>query len=573
MRDFVWLAVYVGIVVRLTWPLAAHLTTHLPRPNTICDFDQLQMIWALAHACRRLVTDPARLFEANIYHPVQHALLYAESGLGAVPFFLPTFLATGNPILASNVMLIGSVALTAWGLHLLLARWTGFAGAGVAAAAAFLMTPWVLWTWAPGAPNYAVLQWVPLVVWLAAGAQPSRGRTVALGLVLALQGATSPYVAAGVLAPVGVLALAHLARSRDRARGLAIVRALAIAVTLLLVVYGGYAWIRWREPTMPQHTWWPGGTFRAFAFPSDLFFARHRPNAVPFATFLLIGAGAAGAAFRWVRRTSTEGDAVAWRHGALWAVTGLLVSLPPTLLWFGSPIELPHVRLLQRTPLFDLMREPQRMGVASLFGLAILAGAAYAALARALSLVPGLRPGLSRVGLAVLVVGGDYFTYRSVAWPPSSFGAPVLPARYPLLHPTPLSAAIVEALRTDGGVVLQLPAKRPARLKTVAVNAEAMLASIAHGRPILNGYGGYHPSDFPATLALTARLPDPAALAELRRRTGVTRVLVRGERTVADQRAAFEAIARAGTGSGLALAARDGPDLLFTVTDPTDGTP
>ena len=125
-----WLALYVGVVGWLTWPLAAHLTTDLPHAHVICNFDQPQMIWALAWTSHRLLEAPAQLFDANIYHPMPHALLYAEAGFGALPFFFPTFVATGDPTLAANVMFLGSLALTAWGLHLLLHRWTGSVGAG-----------------------------------------------------------------------------------------------------------------------------------------------------------------------------------------------------------------------------------------------------------------------------------------------------------------------------------------------------------------------------------------------------------------------------------------------------------
>jgi hypothetical protein len=566
----VWLAAYVALVIRLTWPLTAHVATHLARPNLICEFDQRQMIWALAYASHRLTTAPWRLFEANIYHPTPHALLYAESGLGAVPFFLPTFLVTNDPVLSGNVMLLASLALTAWGLHQLLARWTGSSGAGLTAALTFLWTPWVLWTWAPGAPNYVVLQWVPLIVWLAA-TPTSRARVIALGLSLAAQGSTSPYVAAGILAPIGALAIVRLARRERRADGVALVVALAVATTALLLVYGGYAWMRWQEPAMPTHTWWPGGQVRQFDFPRDVFLGRHRPNAIPLAMFALIAVGGLCALVRRLRgQEMPPPHGIAWRHGALWSAVGMLVSLPPVFVWFGHSIDVPHVRLLQGTPLFDLMREPQRMGVGALFGLAILAGVAYAELSAAVTRVPGVRPGLARLALITLVAGAGYYTYLFVVWPPESFAERVVPPAYPIVRTSPLPATIVAEIRRRDAVVLQLPAKRSGRLKTVKANADAMLDSTAHWQPIVNGYGGYYPADFPALLELAGRLPDDAALAELRRRTGVSMILVRGATALLVQRAAFEEVARRGEAAGLRLIRRDGADLLFAVVDPVE---
>jgi hypothetical protein len=336
------------------------------------------------------------------------------------------------------------------------------------------------------------------------------------------------------------------------------VGALAVAVALSLVVYGGYAWVRWREPAMVQHTWWPGGYFRTFRFPYDLFLARHRPNAVPMAMFLLIGAGAACAL---VRRRGGP----AWRHGALWAAVGMLVSLPPTLVWFGREIPLPHMALLEHTPLFDLMREPQRMAVAALFGLAVMAGAAYAELAGVVARVPRMRPAVARGALLTFVLVAAHFSYVNLVWPASLFGLRLLPASYPIAAAPRPSAALADELARRDGVVLQLPAYGDTDLDTVRANAQAMFESIGHWRPLVNGYGGYYPEGLRDTLALAARLPDADALAELERRTGVTLIVVRGATATAEQRDAFEALARDGGGAGLQLVRRDGDDLLFAV--------
>jgi len=167
-RALATLAFYCVILGWLTWPLAGHLTTELPRTKFICDFDLRQMIWALSWQAHTLLTAPWRLYEANIYHPTPHALLYADAGFGALPYFLPTFLATNNPVLASNIMFLACLSLTACTLHLLVARWTGLASAGFVAAGTLLATPWVLWTWIPAAPNYAVLHMLPGIVYLTA---------------------------------------------------------------------------------------------------------------------------------------------------------------------------------------------------------------------------------------------------------------------------------------------------------------------------------------------------------------------------------------------------------------------
>jgi 4-amino-4-deoxy-L-arabinose transferase-like glycosyltransferase len=93
-RALLLLVLYATLVAWLTWPLAAHLTSHLPNTQPACNFDTLHMAWALAWQSRALVSAPTTLPDANIYHPTPHALYYGETGFGALPYFLPVFLAT-----------------------------------------------------------------------------------------------------------------------------------------------------------------------------------------------------------------------------------------------------------------------------------------------------------------------------------------------------------------------------------------------------------------------------------------------------------------------------------------------
>src|SRR5262245_59020352 len=141
------LPLWVAAVLWLTWPLAEHLGTHLPATRATWQFDGLYGAWALAHETRALLGHPTTLAEAGIFHPARHALFYGPTALGALPFFAPVFLATGNPALALNVVFLGGLALTAWTLHLVVQRWSGSALAGAVAGATWLATPYVNWIW------------------------------------------------------------------------------------------------------------------------------------------------------------------------------------------------------------------------------------------------------------------------------------------------------------------------------------------------------------------------------------------------------------------------------------------
>jgi len=132
------LVLWTGVVVFLTWPLAAHLTTHLPG---IAPLDSLLVGWALAHQSHALSTAPWSFPDGNIYWPSRRALYYGEAGFGAVPYFMPPFLATGNPTLALNLVLLVGLVLTAWSMQRVVARLTGSERAGFVAGAVLVTTP------------------------------------------------------------------------------------------------------------------------------------------------------------------------------------------------------------------------------------------------------------------------------------------------------------------------------------------------------------------------------------------------------------------------------------------------
>jgi len=82
----------------------------------------------------------------------------------------------------------------------------------------------------------------------------------------------------------------------------------------------------------------------------------------------------------------------------------------------------------------------------------------------------------------------------------------------------PAPPVIEDALWTSPGPLLELPVD--ADMDPV-LNAEAMFHSLAHWHPLLNGDASYWPAGFRERNALAARLPEPDALAELVRSTGL----------------------------------------------------
>ena len=191
-------------------------------------------------------------------------------------------------------------------------------------------------------------------------------------------------------------------------------------------------------------------------------------------------------------------------------------------------------------------------------GLCVLAGAAFAECLRIPQrAVPAL---LARVLLIGLVPGLMYIQYER--GDPDLLREP-LPAEYPLWELRPPAPALLQVLQRPGGPVLEGPVSGIYG----ALHARAMYHSTFHWRPLLNGYSSFRPAGFDERMRLAARLPDPDALAALRRETGLELLLMHAEKLRPAERDTWLALAEHG-GHGLSLVARDGDDILFAVGDP-----
>jgi hypothetical protein len=550
------IALAAAAVVWLTWPLAAHLTTHLPNTHPACNFDTLHMAWALAHESRALL-GPASVADANAFFPTRGALFYGDGGFGSLPFFLPVFRATANPTLAVNVAFLLPIALTAASLLLVVRCWTGSALGGVVAAWTFLVTRWTLWDFVPTAPQYATLFYLPAIVLLAAAPAAGAGRTLLLAALVALQSLSSVlYVAAAVVGPLGVLALWRLLRPGTRAAGLRLLAALGLALVAVAPVAAGYLRLRVADPGLAERTYWSWWQ-PVSALPWHPVLGYQVPTAVPPSAFGLCLLGLA----LFAARRAPGAERAAWRHAGFWALAGMLISLNPAATFAGAPITLPHTLLAEWVPLYRTLREPARLGVGGLVGLALLAGLAFAECARRLP-ARGARATRAVLAAALLAV-----LYADARRGMPAFGHEPRPPRYPLVQAVSGDTAVVRALREPGGPLLEVPVGLTPYGCIPGYHARAMYRAIHHGRPLLNGYSGYWPAGFLERMALAERLPDPAALAALRRDPGLGAILVSTRDLPPPLAARWEAAAAARDGA-LRLVVRDGGDLLFSVGGP-----
>jgi hypothetical protein len=178
------------------------------------------------------------------------------------------------------------------------------------------------------------------------------------------------------------------------------------------------------------------------------------------------------------------------------ALVGAIASFGPWLDLGELRIQPLYHQLLSVAPGFDVLRVPGRFGVLVMTGLAVLAGFGAAALARRLPR-PGWRAG-ALGGLGALAV--------LEAW------AVPLPLMTVPSGPGPADRWL--AARARGSeAVLVLPMYEP---RAVHLESLRLLGSTAHWRPLVNGYGGVLPADYPADVSVLNTFPATAAVARLR---------------------------------------------------------
>lgn len=507
---------WLGVAVAVLWPLPRYAATHIPA--TLGEFnllDTLHAAWVNAHVSRALPTAPSSLLDTGTYHPEPRTLFYHTTALALVPFFMPTFLLTGNPILALNLAFLGCVALSTSAIHVVVWRWTGDVLAGAIAGWAFLATGTITWGFVAGAPFYAMLAPVPLIISAVLHPRSRLAAPVVLGPLVALQCLVDPlYVAPAVLGPVMLLALVRTRRSETAADGQRLLRGLAVACVLLAPVYGGYAEVMLRNPGLRERTVWGApataggevGSARLAGRTAAYLVENWYYFPVP---VLALGLVATAWCLATVRRRTPSPCLRAWRHGAVWTSIALVL--------------LPLLRLIE-----PALRGINRGGLVGLIALSMLTGFAFR------SLTCGARARW-RVMLAVGVIA----LFVTAPRRPGLASAFTSFPDYPVQPAPHADSALVAVLRQSSSPVVEVPAG------TAAGDMAAQYRSLLHGRRVLNGYSSYQPAGVAERLALANELPNPTALAMLREQTGLGTVVIRWQETPPPRRRAWDrAIAR-----------------------------
>jgi hypothetical protein len=492
---------YLAAAAVTTWPLVIHPRALLGAPSG--PGDPYLNLWILGWGMQSVLSAPASLFNgtvfnANIFHPAAGTLAYSDHLLLQSVLLAPLYALTRDVVLCYNVLLIASLVASALAMHLLVRLVVGSESGAYLAGLA----------WGFGSYHFAhlihlqlqSLYFLPLTFFFLHRLMSGR-RTrdlVLLGVTAALQAISSVYygIIGGLALVVGGLALAA---GIGRWRNVAVLRRLyyasAIAGLLVMPVAIVYGRVAQREGF--GRNLYEAGRSAAYvssylqAPPGNALYGRTgllrqqdpvsptAPNEPPrtgperelFPGFVLMALAMAGAWLGW--RSDKKPTVLAM---VAIVVFGFVFSLGP------DGARTLYAAFHRFVFGFAAIRAPARFSVLVMFGLSVLAAV-------------GVRRLPSRAA-AVLIAAAV------IEW----------------LHvPTALVAA--PSLRSDVGQWLaQEPLPGAVAILPLGLDIDAtpaMVQSLEHRRPIVNGYSGQRPSFYGPLADAVNTFPSPEALIAL----------------------------------------------------------
>lgn len=567
MRVRPWL-VYVAAGVLFTWPLVLRSTTHLAAP--VGPGDPFLNLWILGWGMQTILADPAalvtgRAFNANIFYPAEGTLAYSDHLLLQSATMAPLYAITGDVVLCYNVLLFLSLVGSGLAMHAFARAVTGSTGGAYLAGLA-----WAFWPYRFAHLVHLQLQalyFLPLAFLFVHRVVVARRRrdAVALGVVAGLQAISSVYYAV-----IGAFGLATgaiaLAAGVGRWRSGVIARRLLLAAIVGGIIVAPIVFTYWRVQQSEgfgrnlydaSHnaarvgSYWqvpPGnvlyGRTGVLPQPSERRPGEDVPRGGPerelFPGAMVLALAAAAVAFGW--RGDTRPLVLAM---AAVGVLGFMLSLGPDGIG-------PLYRTLHRSVFgFQAVRAPARFGVLVMFALATLAAVGWRELGRGAH-----DPHRFRLSAPVLTAA---IVFAAVEF----LNVPI-----PLVEAPRQRTQIGQWFRHEpmAGPVVYLP------LGTDIDSTPAMVQSLEHRRPIVNGYSGQRPSFYTALADTLNTFPNEEALIALHE-MGVRFVVTPAPIAPPTSDAAWPLVERARFGDGVIHELRWTPEVEARLSAATHVTP
>jgi F5/8 type C domain len=492
------LACFAALSVVWTWPLVRQLSSRI----AFDPGDPLLNTWILWWNSQA-VPFTEEWWSPPIFYPMRGALALSEHLAGIGFFTTPLLLLGGTPALAYNIALLLSYTLSGFFTYLLVLRLTGSTPAAVCAGLAYAFAPFR----AGQLSHLQVLtsQWLPLLL-LGLHAFIDTGRRrwlVVFAIALVLQGLSNGYYL--LFAPVLIaLWIGWFAIARRQWRQVAAIAVACLIASLALLptvleyrsVHGALGLTRGRTEIMRFNA--KPGSFlnppRMLAFwpPRDV--PTVEDFLFPGVTMTAVVIGGLGF-IAWSRKRTAPHQRSTFLFYVVATVFMAALTFGPAAPDAGALGWLRPYGWLVHLPGFSGLRVPVRFAMLMALSLAVAGGLALEMILPA----PRSRRLLAAMAIAVGIGIDGFMKPVGVTAPPGRVELPDVPA----------------------ATVLELPPD------DTTVSVGAMFRSIAHGRPLINGYSGYIPTHY-GILCQSLRRNDPSAVIELAR--GRTLLIIISER-------------------------------------------
>src|SRR5947208_6420155 len=206
-------ALLVLLTLAGTWPQGLYL-----RSQVAAHHDPRFSMWRLAWIAHALRTDPRHLFDANIFYPETRTLAYSDATLLEGAIAAPMLWAGVAPILVYNVLLLGGIAASGFGMFVVARYLTFSSGAALVSAVVFMLAPYRFEHYMHLELQWAM--WMPLAFWAVHRAvdEESWKFGALAGVFVWLQTLSCVYYGFFLALMVAALAMLLLASDTRRAR-------------------------------------------------------------------------------------------------------------------------------------------------------------------------------------------------------------------------------------------------------------------------------------------------------------------------------------------------------------------
>jgi hypothetical protein len=520
---------YLALALAATWPLAATITTALPRGTEREGTVPLFNLWILWWNADRAAHGWSGYWDAPIFYPTPSTFAFSEpqplTGLATAPLWG----LGAPPALIYNLALLGILLLNGllayrWGRALGLARSSAFSMGLLALGAPLIMNVlgvlpllpifgifWVL----AGLARFSQAESWSAALWTAAGA-----------VALFLSSQQLAYLFAPFALLAGVVALG-MRRWQARAALRLGLSGLLAAGLILAIAIPAFARLQEFGFTRSDQI-----VAALSASPGD-FLTRPETALLPVPPHAASDTGGLFPGFGVILLAALGIAQAVRRKASGWAWVMVALAVGGALLAGGLKLDLfgwrPFATLRSILPGLAQIRSPFRFAIVMVVGLIGLAGFGVESLA-------GLLATPARARLAVALLGG-LAVLENLALPLPLTAAPAGPA-------LPWTAWVQAQ---PAPVLAHVPFPAGLHVADYEIETRRMYAQIAHHAPLVNGYSGYFPQAVAPDgeriptytsfqLAMAADFPRYELLCVLQKSLGVTHVVA--DRPWAEERSA-----------------------------------